>query len=174
MTTVSNGWESPPWYVKARAEIGVKEVPGPGDSKSIIDYAKDAGVYGAVNNDDVPWCAAFVGAMLKRCDIQGSGKANAKSYLDWGVSLRGPVLGCIVVLNRPPVSWQGHVGFYVGRPAAGKIRILGGNQANMVCEADFDAKRLNQYRWPTALPIQPRWVGPIDVTGAALSNPTDR
>lgn len=172
--TEESAYDLPPWYRLARDEIGVREVPGSGNNQRIIGYAKDAGVAGIVNADAVPWCAAFVGAMLKRCKEEASGKANAKSYLNWGIGLRSPVLGCIVVLNRPPVSWQGHVGFYVGRPSAGKIRILGGNQADMVCEADYDAKRLNQYRWPSHLPIQPRWLGPIEVQGPALQNPSDR
>lgn len=174
MTAELYGMDLPPWLVRARAEIGVKEVPGAGNNKRILEYAKDAGLGDVVSRDEVPWCAAFVGAMLARTEIEPTKKADAKSYIKWGVQINGPVLGCIVVLNRPPIEWQGHVGFYIGRPSAGKIRILGGNQADMVCEADFDLKRLNQYRWPTALPIQPRWVGPIEVTGAALQNPPDR
>lgn len=174
MTGELYGLDLPPWMILARAEIGVKEVSGPGNNPKILGYAKDAKLEGVIGKDEVPWCAAFVGAMFSRAGFEVTARADAKSYLKWGTQLRGPVLGCVVVLNRPPVEWQGHVGFYVGRPSAGKIRILGGNQADMVCEADFDAKRLNQYRWPSALPIQPRWVGPIEVTGVALNNPPDR
>lgn len=165
---------APVWYELSMGELGVLESPGAADNPKVLAYAKDAGIDKIVNADSVPWCAAFVGAMLHRAGIQGSGKANAKSYLQWGVRLNGPVLGCVVVLDRPPHDWQGHVGFYVGRPSIGKIRLLGGNQGDMVCQADFDSGRINQFRWPVGLPIQPMWVGPIPVTGPVLTNPSDR
>jgi len=164
----------PNWMEEAVKEIGVLESPGAANNPKILKYAKDAGIQDIVNHDSVPWCAAFVGGMLARGGVGGTGKANAKSYLQWGVKLNGPVLGCVVVLDRPPHEWQGHVAFYVGRPSIGKIRLLGGNQGDMVCEADFDSGRVNQYRWPAGLPIQPIWVGPIPVRGPALVNPSDR
>ncbi len=84
------------------------------------------------------------------------------------------MLGAVVGLDRPPHDWEGHVGFYVGRPSIGKIRLLAGNQGDMVSEADFDAGRINQYRWVTGLPIQPEWVGPVPAVGPANLNPSDR
>lgn len=165
---------NPSWLDHAYKEVGTIEVPGTSDNQKIMAYAADAGILGVVNHDSVPWCAAFVGAMLQKVGSGGSGKANAKSYLQWGVKLNGPVLGCVVVLDRPPHDWEGHVSFYVGRPSIGKIRLLGGNQGDMVCEADFDSGRVNQYRWPVGLPIQAEWIGPILVKGPARSNPSDR
>lgn len=164
----------PKWIERAAEEMGTLEVPGVGDNKKILQYAITAGVAGVINHDSVPWCAAFVGAMLSEGGVAGSGKPNAKSYLTWGQKLNGPVFGCVVVLNRPPNDWEGHVAFYVGRPSIGKVRLLGGNQGDEVCEADFDSGRINQYRWPTGIPIQPEWVGPIPTTGPALVNPSDR
>lgn len=165
---------NPSWLEEAIAEIGTLEMAGDADNPKILQYAADSGVSGVINKDSVPWCAAFVGAMLHRSGIKPSGKANAKSYLQWGVRLNGPVRGCVVVLNRPPSEWQGHVGFYIGRPTTGRLRILGGNQGDRVCEADFDVARVNQYRWPTGFPIQPEWVGPTPVSGPAIVNPSDR
>jgi len=164
----------PSWLKLAKLEIGTLETPGPKDNPKILKYAEDARVAGVVNHDSVPWCAAFVGAMLERAHSHSSGKANAKSYVDWGVKLRTPVLGCVVVLNRPPSEWQGHVGFYIGRPMLGKIRLLGGNQGDMVSEADFDSDRVNCYRWPADALISADWVGPIGVATMATSNPSDR
>jgi len=43
-----------------------------------------------------------------------------------------PREGCIVLLDRGAGS--GHVGFYV-KSSATEIRLLGGNQSDMVCES---------------------------------------
>lgn len=165
---------TPKWLKLAQAELGTKEIPGTADSPAVLHYAQEAGVGSVVSHDSVPWCAAFVGAMLARAGMHGTGKANAKSYLDWGEKLNGPVLGCVVVLNRPPNDWEGHVAFYVGRASVGAIRLLGGNQADMVCEADFDLGRVAEYRWPLNTPIEASQVGHIWVKGPATSNPSDR
>lgn len=158
----------PKWLTLARAEIGTLETPGGKDNPKILSYAKDAGVGPIVDHDSVPWCAAFVGAMLTRSGIIPSGKANARSYDEWGKKLLGPVLGCVVVLTRPPNVWQGHVGFCVGAEDH-LIQLLAGNQGDKVSIASFNRNRVSSFRWPVDQFIQPEWVNPrLEVLTALL------
>lgn len=166
----------PLWLNFAREEIGVKEFPGAPDNPRIIKYWNDAGMANVADGqDEVPWCAAFVGALLVRGRQPGSGKANARSYESWGRRLITPCLGAVVVLSRPPHAWQGHVGFYLGTDLSrGRVRIIGGNQADAVSIADFPIERVLAYRWPAGSPILPEWVGPLPAAGlASLSNRED-
>lgn len=161
----------PKWLTLARAEIGTLETPGEGDNPKVLAYAKDAGVSGVVNHDSVPWCAAFVGAMLQRSGIQPTGKANARSYDDWGVKLLGPVKGCVVVLNRPPNPWQGHVAFCAGSEDH-LLQLIGGNQGDKVSLASFNRNRVSSFRWPPGIPIEPEWVTPRLEVLTSLLEPT--
>ncbi len=159
----------PVWLAHARAELGVKEFPGPADNPRILKYWTDAGMANVADGqDEVPWCAAFVGAMLARSKLAHSGKANARSYANWGRRLNSPVLGCVVVLSRPPHAWQGHVGFYVGQSKSRRVTtIIGGNQSDSVSVASFSNERIIGYRWPASEIIKPEWVGPIELVSSA-------
>ncbi len=142
----------PQWLAAAWAEFGVREISGAGDSADVISYYKEAG-HPAIQHDEVAWCAAFAGAMLKRANISGSGSLLARSYLGWGVPVETARLGAIAVLERGTDPGAGHVGFVVG--AAGKrIFLLGGNQGDAVSVAAFDQGRVIGYRWPSAEPVQ--------------------
>ncbi len=163
----------PLWLNLARKELGVKEFAGAPDNPAIVAYWKDAGLAGvAQGQDEVPWCAAFVGAMLARAATPASGKANARSYEAWGRKLATGCLGCVVVLSRPPSAWQGHVAFYLGQDRiARRIFVLGGNQNDAVTIASFSVDRVVALRWPSGGLIQPEWVGPLPPVGGATANP---
>lgn len=158
----------PLWLQLARKELGTKEFAGAADNPAIIRYWNEAGLASVADGqDEVPWCAAFVGAMLTRADIKGSGKANARSYEAWGKKLLTPVLGSVVVLSRPPSAWQGHVAFYLGTDKiARRVRLLGGNQGDAVSIADFSFDRVVAYRWPVGVTMETEWVGPLPVTAS--------
>jgi uncharacterized protein (TIGR02594 family) len=166
----------PSWLSAARAEIGVREFAGAPDNPRIIKYWNDAGLANVADGqDEVPWCAAFVGAMLARSSIPHSGKANARSYETWGRKLNSPALGCVVVFSRPPHAWQGHVAFYLGsNQRGGLVQVIGGNQADSVSIASFHMDRVVAWRWPASQLIKPEWVGPLPASGlASLSNRED-
>lgn len=118
----------------AKAHRGVtKEIVGPQHNQQIVDFFKAVG-HGWIKDDETAWCAAFVGAMLSEAGLEGTGKLNARSYLDWGepIDLNEAKPGDIVVFWRVnPNSWQGHVGFYVNHGAT-VVSVLGGNQDNEV------------------------------------------
>ena len=135
----------PRWYELALAERGVKEAPGASDNPAVQAYYKDAG-HPEVKHDFVPWCAAFVGAMLARADIKPSGSLAARSYLTWGIKLDVPRQGCIVVLKRGK-GWQGHVTFF-DREESGLYVCLGGNQSDKVCFATYRKSLIMGLRWP--------------------------
>lgn len=118
-------------YELAKAEIGTWEW-AEGHNPKVLAYFRDAGSPD-IRNDEVAWCAAFVGAMLKRAGLKPTGSLLARSYLTFGepVTLEQAREGDIVVLKRGKSSWQGHVGFYVKHTST-TVTLLGGNQANQV------------------------------------------
>jgi len=132
------------WYDLAVKELWTQEFAGAMNNPTIVRYYADA--TGQRQPDSVPWCAAFVGAMLERAGYRGSRSLAARSYLRWGQKLVTPRLGCIVVLQRGE-SWQGHVGFFV-RKDANNLLLLGGNQRNRVSYEPYGLNRLLGYRWP--------------------------
>ena len=139
----------PQWYALAVAELGVKEGAGASDNPHVLQYYRDAG-HPEVKHDAVAWCAAFVGAMLKRAGIKPSGALNARSYLTWGKKLVEPKQGCVVVFSRGGSSWSGHVTFFDKWLTPGHImRCLGGNQADSVNEEPFGTAHVLGYRWPS-------------------------
>lgn len=145
--------KEPSWLEDARSFIGLTEIKGPQHAPEIVQFWKDI-KRGGIKDDETPWCAAFVGAMLERAGIRSSRFESAKSYLDWGQLLAAPVVGCVVVFTR---QGGGHVGFAVGRDKAGNLLILGGNQSDAVNIRAFPVSRVSGYRWPLgiAVPVDP-------------------
>lgn len=139
----------PIWLTEAKKHIGTKEIKGSLHEPKILQWWK-AIKRGGIKDDETPWCAAFVGGCLEAVGLMSSRYESAKSYLTWGVSVEPPVLGCIAVLQR---EGGGHVGFVVGKDYDGRILILGGNQGDEVNIRSFPAKRILEYRWPTAVPL---------------------
>ena len=115
------------------------------------------------------WCAAFVNATLTKSGQQGTGKLNARSYLDWGQPVDQPQRGDVAVFSRgDPNGWQGHVGFLDGYNKDGTIRVLGGNQGGAVSIANYGADRLLGFRRGNALAEQPA-AQPQQQAGNALA-----
>lgn len=138
------------WVVEARKNLNIHEIKGPQHCAEILQYWRDI-KRGGIKDDETPWCAAFVGAMLERVGIQSTRFESARSYLTWGTELREPVPGCIVVFTR---DGGGHVGFVVGQNENRDLLVLGGNQSDAVNIRAFQRSRVTGYRWPAgeALP----------------------
>ena len=103
-----------------------------------------------IAHDETPWCAAFLGACLERAGQRSTRSLMARSYSHWGVRLKQPRLGAIIVLSRGADPVFGHVGFWVGETES-KLFLLGGNQTDSVSVASFDKRRLIDVRWPTEI-----------------------
>lgn len=144
------------WVQLARKFIGLKEIKGPEHNPEIVAMWKDI-KRGGIKDDETPWCAAFVGAMLERCGIVSSRFEGARSYESWGEKLAAPIPGCVVVFSR---DGGGHVGFVVGQDKPGNLLVLGGNQADAVNIKAFPRSRATAYRWPAGVE-QPRGELPV-------------
>lgn len=135
----------PEWLLIAEAEIGVREVPGDGDNARVLEYHATTTLH--ATDDEVSWCASFVGWVLLQVGIESTRSARARSYLDWGREIAYPPLGAIVVLARGTNPAQGHVGFLAEREGD-RVLVLGGNQDDAVNVRKFPASSVLGYRWP--------------------------
>lgn len=156
--------DQPGWLTLAAAEIGVKEGPGAANNPRVVQLFADAGFPG-IKQDSVAWCAAAVGAMLKRSGHPPSGSLAARSYEAWGVGLKDPVLGCVATKRRGNSTWQGHVGFVVGA-SKDQIFLLGGNQGDAWSVAAFKRSEFTSFRWPADVAIPTASKLPTTVAGA--------
>jgi uncharacterized protein (TIGR02594 family) len=135
----------------ARAELGQHEINGPKSNPEIIKFFEDAG-HTEIHSEDTAWCAAFVGAMIKRSGFKPSGSLMARSYLTWGTGLQKPEIGAVAVLWRgSPDGSEGHVGFVVDS-GQDFVKLLGGNQGapGQVSVETFPRSRVLGFRWPYA------------------------
>ena len=138
-------------FESAKAHLGTWEW-AEGHNPKVLNYYALSG-HGEVKEDEVPWCAAFVGAVLAINGLPNTGSLLARSYADYGeeVSLNAGQTGDIVVLKRGNSSWQGHVGFlhsYQGD----KVMLLGGNQGNQVNVSGYSRSKIIAIRRP----LQPK------------------
>lgn len=152
----------PIWLAVAESLKGIKEVPGAKHNPEILQMWRDI-KRGGIKSDEVPWCAAFVGACLERVDIESTRFEGARSYASWGQKLAAPVVGCVVVFSR---TGGGHVGFVVGQDEAGNLLVLGGNQSDEVNVRAFPRSRVTAYRWPAGIDV-PSWTLPV--AGASMT-----
>lgn len=146
----------------AGRHVGVQEWPGAKSNPAVEVFFARAGHPGLT--DDVPWCAAFVGAVLAECGVTGTGSLMARSYARWGVEVaRSDAMpGDVVVFPRgqPP---SGHVGFFV-RYEGDRVIIRGGNQGDRVSDAAMPAAQI----------LAIRRADPAAATGRATVRAGDR
>lgn len=152
----------PQWLAIARPLIGLHEIAGTEHSPEILGMWRAIKRSG-IQSDEVPWCAAFVGACLERAGIRSSRFESAASYLTWGMRLDGPCHGCIVIFSR---NGGGHVGFVVGLDPDGRLLVLGGNQGDEVSVKAFPRDRVTGYRWPVDVAINSQ---PLEIARADMS-----
>lgn len=159
-----------PWMAMAWRELGVREAAGSADNPRVVAYFRDVG-HDEIRNDEIAWCAAFVGACLERAGVPSTRALNARSYLDWGMPVAEPALGAIAVLRRTSDPALGHVGFLVGSTDESLI-LLGGNQGDGVTVSAFDASSLLGFRLPRPTTPAAGSLAPSDDTGfeAALTH----
>lgn len=122
----------------AGRHLGVEEWPGARHNPAIVGFAKGAG-HPQVRDDETPWCASFVGAVLAELGLPTTGSLSARSYEKWGRGVQVQVAepGDVVVLWRgSPTSWQGHVAFLV-RLKGDACILRGGNQGNRVSDHPY-------------------------------------
>lgn len=135
---------APLWLKLARKEVGTKEIPGPRSNPTVERYYLEAA--GIRFTDDVAWCGAFVGSMLRRAGAKLPPKPLvARSYLELK-EIDKPILGAIGVWPRG-AGWQGHVGM-VDRVLKDYVWLISGNQNNAVTRTVYPRKTALGWRWP--------------------------
>lgn len=131
--------------IVALGEYGNDTWPDPAENPAILKYFHEIG-YEFIDDDETPWCAAFLNWILKQCQITGTKKLNARSFLNIGQATQTPKLGDLVILWRiSPEHWAGHCGLFI-KESNNLIWILGGNQSGKVCISTFSKKQLLGYR----------------------------
>lgn len=142
----------PSWLKRARVEIGVREYRGASHNKRVLGYWELSRL--AFSDDETPWCAGYVGAMLEDVGIKSTRSGMARSYMNWGQPVDDPIKGAVVVFWRGSrYGSSGHVGFVTGKDQYGNIMVLGGNQSDAVNIKPFSTDRVLGYRWPTGVPL---------------------
>lgn len=134
----------PPWLKVARQSIGVGETPGKATTPAIRKWLVE--LHAWWTDDETPWCGVAVAAWMNAIGVKlPKHWYRARDWLNWGVPLQEPALGCVVVFER---IGGGHVGLIVGRTGIGTLLVLGGNQGNRVNIAPFNPERVLGFRWP--------------------------
>ena len=143
-----------PWMEFALREYGIRGISRRGRTVNVVAYLKATGI--GRSNDETAWCSAFVNWCMLMASFPGTGRANARSWLEWGgVSLDFPVYGCVVVLWRESRDGGlGHVGFFVGMQGD-NLLLLGGNQGNAVSIRPYSRQRVLGMRWIEGFPFPP-------------------
>lgn len=148
----------PRWLSEAKKYLGQREVPGAASNPWIkamwLKLKGGTWFWKTYGEDDskLPWCGGFMGYVMQECGLPlPKNVAAAKSWLEWGVQIATPVVGCVVVFTR---EGGGHVGLVVGKDQNDRLMVLGANQGDAVSIAPFDMARVSGYRWPDPGPIQ--------------------
>ena len=163
----------PRWLEIARKQIGQKEIPGKESNPWIVSMwhkLKGSAVFSWLGSDDsaAPWCGTFVGACLSESGIPiAKHWYRARDWLNWGVTLSAPTVGCVVVYER---KGGGHVGFVVGEDSARNLMTLGGNQADAVNIKPFPRSRVLGYRWPDKEVVSYAHLPVLDSNGKVSTN----
>jgi uncharacterized protein (TIGR02594 family) len=106
-----------------------------------------------VDPEMVKWCAAFVNAVLATNGVKGTGSLAARSFADFGTSVPNNQAepGDIVIIKGAGKNPEaiGHVGFFTGFGANGRVNVLGGDQqGGRVSEESFPASSVVGFRRP--------------------------
>jgi uncharacterized protein (TIGR02594 family) len=139
-----------PYRVGAKF-LGVRETPGIVHNPTIVSMLHL--VDKNINDDETPWCSAFVIFCCFVLGVPHSQSLRARSWLTVGraVLLDEARPGFdVVVLTRGAdapgpevIAAPGHVGFFAAYNRANRtVRVLGGNQGNQVSYADFPVDRV--------------------------------
>ena len=134
----------PKWLTRARAFIGLREIPGKATAPTIARWLRELRAWWS--DDETPWCGTFVAAVIRAEGFPiPTHWYRARAWLHFGTALTHPAVGAIVIFER---KGGGHVGFVVGTDERGRLMVLGGNQNNAVTIAPFDKSRVLGYRYP--------------------------
>lgn len=146
----------PTWLRLAYSHLGLREIKGRTHNMTIVGFWERLGLH--FRDDETPWCAGFVNAMIRDAGLPIVAK-NRAAALEWcwngyGQRLKGPALGAVMSITRPGRTGSGHMAFVVGRAAHDNIMGLGGNQGDAVSINPYHPTRRDaQYHWPMGVSV---------------------
>jgi uncharacterized protein (TIGR02594 family) len=124
---------------------GLSEIEGKKHNDQIISFFHELG-YNYINDDETPWCAAFINYCAKQIGAQYATGLRARNWMKCGKSSSKPSIGDIVVFGYGGKnSKAGHVAMYISEDFD-SIYCLGGNQTNMVTISSYCKSDLLGYR----------------------------
>lgn len=139
---------TPKIWAEARRHYGQLEHVGKGSNVNILSWAKEVGVSGWYDDDDIPWCGLFIAICVLRAGYKtvGSTLLAAISWAKWGIDVaKGQeCFGDILVFGR---TGGNHVGLYIAENKTAFL-VYGGNQSNAVGFAWIAKSRLKACRRP--------------------------
>lgn len=146
-----------PWMAIAWEQEGqdIEEIGGKAANQSIIRYFRENG-RAEVTSDEVPWCAAAYFWCLQKANVDVSSippekRLVAASAVLLGTRLDGPRVGCARISKRiEGGKVVGHHVAFVTSWTTTRVKLLGGNQSNRFCEAEFKRNASDIYIWPPA------------------------
>lgn len=136
----------------AQVFIGEKEIGGGMDNPMILAMLRTDNKW--PENDEVPWCSAFVNYVCKLLRLPRSKSLLARSWLEVGMGVQLDDALCafdVVILQRGSgdqpgpenTTAPGHVGFFAGMsPDWELVEVLGGNQGDQVKISRYPADRI--------------------------------
>ena len=140
--------DDPPWLVRAREDIGVRE--GRDDARILAyrQFTKERPWAGTAGPGSA-WCSDALNSWLGRCGVRGTLSAGAASWKRWGRE-SDVVPGAIVVFgpHDPDAAGTGHVGIVDAPPVGGKVAVVSGNCGNAVRRKIYDVADVVACRWP--------------------------
>lgn len=136
-------------YTIASKYIGIKEIPGILNNQIIMAMLRLDNQW--PENDEVPWCSAFVNWIAFNAGVKRTKSLLARSWLAFVPQIP---IDCaeqgydIVILSRgdnPPgpnnLTAPGHVGFYAFHHGK-SVWVLGGNQGDSVSISEYPIQRM--------------------------------
>lgn len=134
---------APRMLLEALKLVGTIETPAPGNTPTIMAWARETGLSSVYTADSVPWCGLFMAVVAKRAGKPvPQGPLWALNWGKWGQDGGQPELGDVLTFVR---DVGGHVGLYVGEDAQA-YHVLGGNQSDQVGFTRIAKKRLRAVR----------------------------
>lgn len=136
------------FYRIAKHEKDIAEIPGADSNPRITEFLGSTTLSSTLSStDQTPWCSGFANWVVTAAGVTGTNRADAVSWMQWGVPTTDPLRGSIVVFKW--ANGGHHVGFYDSDAGNGKINVLGGNQSDKVKISAFESKYVMGYRNPT-------------------------
>lgn len=138
----------------ALAMAGIREIVGPKHEPAIVGIHQR--IFSWIKDDETPYCASTMSFWLWAAGYEDPKTVRARDFEEYGEDATDcPQIGrTIVVLSRGSNPSKGHVGFFCGYTADGKVVVYGANQSNRMQYSEYAASRVVALRDPVRVPFE--------------------